>query len=331
MDIRPAFTDFGNPNDMLNLKNLLSQMADELDVLYSTTAPNGNISARQGRICLYNNSGTYTLWKNTTGSTTWVQLLDSSELDTSSGHDHDGSDSKKVIATNLDLTGITNSHYLYSNAGTLAGKDIMNTSTGHDHDGSDSKKVEASNLEDGSISSGQYLKSDGTNIVGASPPGLQWKSTQTPSASTTTGDMTIENNKMYLLVFFLQIASDGTVAIEFNNDTTNNVYLHARDGYEATAALGDEDLAAEELKVADVDGGATNSFLWGQAFISTMDSGGSNRCQVNGTCSYIETFGDPSVNNFGGMWIGDTTPTSVELQSSQNLTGTVVLYELGTS
>ncbi len=43
-------------------------------------------------------------------------------LDTVTGHDHDGSDSKKVVATDLDLTGITDGHVLYNNAGTLAGK-----------------------------------------------------------------------------------------------------------------------------------------------------------------------------------------------------------------
>lgn len=46
------------------------------------------------------------------------------KFDTSTGHDHDGTDSKKVLATNLDMTGITDGHYLYNNAGALAGKTI---------------------------------------------------------------------------------------------------------------------------------------------------------------------------------------------------------------
>jgi len=45
------------------------------------------------------------------------------EMNTSTGHDHDGSDSKKVIYTNLDLAGITNGHILYSNGGVPAGKE----------------------------------------------------------------------------------------------------------------------------------------------------------------------------------------------------------------
>lgn len=44
------------------------------------------------------------------------------EMNTSTGHDHDGTDSKKTIATNLDMTGITNDHDLYNNSGTLAGR-----------------------------------------------------------------------------------------------------------------------------------------------------------------------------------------------------------------
>lgn len=46
----------------------------ELDVVYTTTAPNGSLDARQGTIVLYDNSGVYSLWINTTGSTAWEQI-----------------------------------------------------------------------------------------------------------------------------------------------------------------------------------------------------------------------------------------------------------------
>lgn len=78
MDLRPEFVDLNNPNDLLALKKHLSEMADELDILYSTSAPNGSISARQGRICLYNNSGTYSYWINTDGLTTWEEISNQS-------------------------------------------------------------------------------------------------------------------------------------------------------------------------------------------------------------------------------------------------------------
>ncbi len=43
MDLRPEFIDLTKPNDLLALKKHLSEMADELDILYTTTAPNGAI------------------------------------------------------------------------------------------------------------------------------------------------------------------------------------------------------------------------------------------------------------------------------------------------
>lgn len=49
-------------------------MSDELDILYSTIAPDGTISARQGRIALYKNGANYEVWQNTTGLTVWVRV-----------------------------------------------------------------------------------------------------------------------------------------------------------------------------------------------------------------------------------------------------------------
>ena len=173
MDLMPQFSALTEPNDILALKKHLTEMADELDIIYTTTAPDGAISARQGRRAIYKNGSNYEEWINTTGLTTWVrvggstnrlwevdgtetQLATADEIDmqskniinvadpasaqdamtkavrdadlnTPTAHDHDGADSKKILYTNLDLTGITNEHYLYSNAGAPAGKAISVT------------------------------------------------------------------------------------------------------------------------------------------------------------------------------------------------------------
>jgi hypothetical protein len=42
-------------------------------------------------------------------------------LGTSTGHRHDGTESRKVLATSLDMSGISSGHILYNSGGTLAG------------------------------------------------------------------------------------------------------------------------------------------------------------------------------------------------------------------
>ena len=74
MDFRLPLKAINTPEDVEKLVAGISEIADSLDILYSLTAPNGNISGRQGQICLYNNSGTYTVWINSTGSTVWQQV-----------------------------------------------------------------------------------------------------------------------------------------------------------------------------------------------------------------------------------------------------------------
>lgn len=50
----------------------------------------------------------------------------SDPFDTTSGHDHDGTDSKKVLATNLDPTGITDGHFIKRNGSGISGAEIIN-------------------------------------------------------------------------------------------------------------------------------------------------------------------------------------------------------------
>lgn len=74
MDLRANIGQLKTPNDVARLVSILSEMAASLDVLTTDDAPNGAISAREGRIALYNNSGTYEQWINTDGGTTWQRM-----------------------------------------------------------------------------------------------------------------------------------------------------------------------------------------------------------------------------------------------------------------
>lgn len=74
MEIRLNLRDLTNPKDVEKLVSTISEIADGLDIIYTESAPNGNITARQGRRCLYKNGNNYETWENVDGSTTWQQI-----------------------------------------------------------------------------------------------------------------------------------------------------------------------------------------------------------------------------------------------------------------
>jgi hypothetical protein len=71
MDLKLNLQELKTPQDILRLTSVISILADELDTIISTTAPNGSISAREGRKCLYKNGSTYEVWENVDGGTVW--------------------------------------------------------------------------------------------------------------------------------------------------------------------------------------------------------------------------------------------------------------------
>lgn len=74
MDYRLNLKNLSNPEEVARLITAISEIADECDILYLTSAPDGNVSARQGRICLYNNGGSFELWVNTDGAKAWQRV-----------------------------------------------------------------------------------------------------------------------------------------------------------------------------------------------------------------------------------------------------------------
>jgi hypothetical protein len=74
VDLRLNITDLTKEQDLSQLKSAISEIADALDVLFTSDAPNGNISARQGRIAQYKNGTAYETWQNVDGAKTWVRI-----------------------------------------------------------------------------------------------------------------------------------------------------------------------------------------------------------------------------------------------------------------
>ncbi len=73
MDKSIMLKDLSKPENMQQLITYLQEAFRDLDVIYTETAPNGNLNARRGARALYNNSGTVTMWINIDGLTTWQQ------------------------------------------------------------------------------------------------------------------------------------------------------------------------------------------------------------------------------------------------------------------
>lgn len=73
MDLRLNLQELKTPEDIQKLVSAISEIADGLDILYTETAPNGNISARIGRIAIYKNGSTYEQWQ-CVGGTVWQRI-----------------------------------------------------------------------------------------------------------------------------------------------------------------------------------------------------------------------------------------------------------------
>ena len=58
-----------------NIGEYLKTLYENNDILETTeTAPNGNRRGRKGQCIIYDNSGTFELWINTDGETSWQQI-----------------------------------------------------------------------------------------------------------------------------------------------------------------------------------------------------------------------------------------------------------------
>lgn len=66
--------DLSTPEGRASLKDYLIRLAEAAEIIYTTTAPNGSISAPRGKIAIYKNGSTYEQWQNMDGATLWQRI-----------------------------------------------------------------------------------------------------------------------------------------------------------------------------------------------------------------------------------------------------------------
>jgi len=156
---------------------------------------------------------------------TFISTTVPAYFNTSSGHDHDGADSAKVVWANVDKTTssiadiTTKSHTALSDIGTATHANIdtfisttvpayFNTSSGHDHDGTDSKKVTYTDLVNipasftpashtleghtATVTAGQVLTGTGVNTFGWASPAPTWA--QVDKTTSSIADITTKSH-----------------------------------------------------------------------------------------------------------------------------------------
>ena len=224
------------------------------------------------------------------------------DFDTTSGHDHDGTDSKKVIATNLDGTGITNGHILYNNSGAIAGK------------------AEESDISLLSVTDTNGATNSGDITIA---PNKQYMVNVDIIPTTTTPSTTLD-----LLFGDTNGADSGASDYSWVRQTLK------MDGTPTNTIAGDD--ADTSIDLLDV--GITNSGGTGAHF--TMYINTYKDSSENGVVKTAFVYGDGflggqnparSLLHFGGVYLVDTTVTHFEFVTGQNANFDIRVYELAQS
>lgn len=336
MDYRPEFLDLTKPNDLLALKKHLSEMSDELDIIYTTTSPNGNISARQGRRAIYKNGSNYEEWINTTGSTVWVRTggttnrlweLDGTETQLTTADEID-MQSKNIINVTDPVSAqdaaTKNSSETYAN-----GK-ISKTTAGEIAAMTEKTTLVDADLfliED-SAAGNAKKKVQRSNAIG-NP--LKLLSVTTISAANNSGDITLEANKLYkVLINITNFAADDSLALRFNNNTGAN-YSDVRTGYnDSPAAIGASVSAATSLVLSAVDTGANKTYFLGDFIVETTQIGTTNG-KIFGKIMAPNSSGQVQVIDIAGYVANlgtDVTSFRILTTGSTNFTGKIYVYEM---
>jgi len=163
VDYKLNIENLNNPADLQKLKSAISELAFDLDAIYTTTAPNLNISARQGVRAIYLNGATYEYWVNVDGGTVWQRQAGQSDVVLLTG---DQTIAGIKTFTSIPILPASDPTTDHQAARKLYVDGKFNTTTGHDHDGVDSKAVSYTNLDNKPVLAGiQIFTSDGTFVA----------------------------------------------------------------------------------------------------------------------------------------------------------------------
>jgi len=218
VDYKLSIQDLNNPADLEKLKSAISELAFDLDAIYTTTAPNGNISARQGVRAIYLNGATYEYWVNVDGGTTWQRCVGQTEAVLLTGDQTVAGIKTFTSIPVLPASDPTTDHQA---ARKLYVDGKFNTTTGHDHDNSDSKKVLATNLDATGISTGYYLQESSGGIAGANPIAQSAAGTVQANQTTGLGVFNCDTERTtsetsYVKVKSIMVPKSGTLTIKFD-------------------------------------------------------------------------------------------------------------------
>lgn len=161
-------------------------------------------------------------------------------FDTSAGHDHDGTDSKKVLATSLGITGLTASQFLRVNSGGTAVESAV---------------VQTTVLGVSGLSAGQVLKvnSGGTAVEGGGAGrAFTWGIRDTVSVADEQGMKYIVPQGFTCNKLWYKLDS-GTATIRIQRDTTNVVSsASVTSSVGSTTSFDSATLTAGEVLTLDV-------------------------------------------------------------------------------
>jgi len=188
----------------------------------------------------------------------------------------------------------------------------------------------------GTGTSGYFLKTQGANAnpiwdIVSQPIGHNLVSITSISSASSTGSITLSNNKIYFVEFDLRNFSTGTnIQLTFNSDTVAH-YKYINVGATTTGAITSSSASAASIQIGRDVGSAATKGAQGSFYIQQIGSTQNYRVwgQVvidDNTATLFATL------NFAGTWSNSANISSFSIfPTSGTFDGTVNLYELKTS